>query len=85
MVQLYREIWEWQDNKVLIITQLFRAVNGIPYFLKALSTVIGEMPEMRVILVGQGPIDAKLRALVNQLGLAKYVYFARRILLEEIS
>lgn len=74
----------WQDNKVLIMNRLFRPVYGIPYFIRALPTVIREVPETRVILAGQGPLEHEIRTLVNELGLAEYVCFAGWVPLEEM-
>ena len=66
----------WENNKILIMTRQFKPIYGIEYFINALSHVIEKVPEVRIVLGGQGPLESEIRKRVKGYGLEKYIYFA---------
>jgi glycosyltransferase involved in cell wall biosynthesis len=71
-----RETLGWGDKKILVMTRQFRPIYGIECFIDALPLVMREMPEIRVILVGAGPLENAYRQRIGKLGLDNYVHFA---------
>ncbi len=71
-----RERLGWQKNNVLIMNRQFEPIYGIEYFLEALPIVIKACPQARVLLIGKGSLENKLKSMVEELGMADYVYFA---------
>jgi glycosyltransferase involved in cell wall biosynthesis len=65
----------WVDKKVLIMTRRFEPVYGIEYFIQALPRVVQHEPNVRVILAGAGPLEERIRGLVDHLNLTPYVHF----------
>ncbi|KKR33243.1 MAG: hypothetical protein UT63_C0020G0013 [Candidatus Gottesmanbacteria bacterium GW2011_GWC2_39_8] len=67
----------WDDKKVLICTRNFDIkVHGVEYFILAIPPVLERYPDVRVILVGSGPLEHEYRKLVSKLGLDDVVHFA---------
>jgi glycosyltransferase involved in cell wall biosynthesis len=54
----------------------FAPNKGQVYLLEALQRVRQAMPDVRAILVGQGPLESHLRQVVRRLGLGETVIFA---------
>jgi glycosyltransferase involved in cell wall biosynthesis len=54
----------------------FRAEKGHRHLVAAAKYVIEEIPEARLVLVGQGPLESEVRQQVRQLGLEGSVVFA---------
>ncbi|MGB2601644.1 MAG: glycosyltransferase family 4 protein [Candidatus Omnitrophota bacterium] len=71
-----REELDWKDKKVLISTRSFYPVYGIDLFIKALPEVLRSEPLARVILIGAGPEEERLRGMVADNGLGDVVHFA---------
>jgi glycosyltransferase involved in cell wall biosynthesis len=51
-------------------------VKGLRYLLFAMKDILGEMPEARLLLVGEGPCKSYLMELAKKLGIEKNVFFA---------
>ncbi len=66
----------WQDKRILIMTRNFKPVYGIEYFLKALRNIVKRVPDARVILCGQGPLEGEFRDFIEKEELQEYVHFA---------
>jgi glycosyltransferase involved in cell wall biosynthesis len=54
----------------------FKAHKGHDYLFQAAARVRQEFPHVRFVLVGQGPLEAEIRALVQRRGLEGTVLFA---------
>ncbi len=63
------------DLVVGAVTRFF-AAKGIGYLVEGFARVVREVPRARLLLVGAGPDEAKLRASVECLGLGDRVVFA---------
>jgi len=48
---------------------------GVKYLLEAARLILKEMPSLRVLLVGYGPLENRLKSYAEQLGLSKNVAF----------
>jgi len=57
----------------------FYSYEGLDLLIEALPRILAAKPEVRVLLVGGGPEDGTLRALVGRLGLADKVVFTGRV------
>ncbi len=67
----------WDHKKVLICTRNFDIrVHGVEYLIHAVPAVFERRPDVRVILVGTGPLEHEYRELVSELGLDDVVHFA---------
>ncbi len=51
-------------------------VKGLNYLLLAMKDILREMPEAKLLLVGEGPSKAYLKGLAEKLGIATSVFFA---------
>jgi len=71
-----RERLGWQSNDVLIMNRQFEPIYGIEYFLGALPAVIRNCPKVRILMIGKGSLEEKLRSIVRQEKLSDYVCFA---------
>lgn len=71
-----REKLNWKDKKILIMTRLFKPIYNIKCFLNALPEIIKEVPDTRVILCGNGPLEDEFKSFVMKNKLNEYVHFA---------
>jgi PEP-CTERM/exosortase A-associated glycosyltransferase len=67
------------DAPVLGFIGSFYAYEGLDLAIRAMAELAETNQEVRLLLVGGGPEDARLRALVDQLGLADLVHFTGRV------
>ena len=79
-----RDQLEWNDKKVLIMTRQLRPVYGIDIFLRAVAEIIKEVPDVRALIVGDGPLELELKTLACSLGLSESVRFIGRVDREEL-
>jgi len=79
-----REKLAWANNKILIMNRSFESVYGVHYFIEALPEIVSEEPTTRVVLIGSGPLDQQLRALVAEMKLNKVVTFVGRVPSDEM-
>jgi len=64
------------DGPVLGVVAQLIARKGHRYLLQALPGILAVQPQTQVVFLGQGPLEAELRAEVEQLGLGDTVHFA---------
>lgn len=79
-----RDQLEWNDKKVLIMTRQLKPIYGIDIFLKAVAQIIKEVPDVRALIVGDGPLELELKNLASSLGLGKFVRFTGRVDRQEL-
>jgi glycosyltransferase involved in cell wall biosynthesis len=63
---------------VTLVANLRHAVKDHPTFLRAAQRVHKEVPEAAFVLAGEGELEADLRALAAELGIADAVFFTGR-------
>ena len=68
-----------EGNFVLGFIGSFFAWEGLDLLLEALPQVIARRPDIRLLLVGNGPANAALRAMVERLKLQTHVIFAGQV------
>ena len=67
------------DATVLGFIGSFYAYEGLELAIRAMADLAETNQEVRLLLVGGGPEDKRLRALVDELGLASLVHFTGRV------
>jgi len=72
-------------SRVLGFIGSFYAYEGLDLLIEALPTVLRQMPDVKVLLVGGGPQDAALRRQVMALDLADRVVFTGRVPHAEVN
>jgi PEP-CTERM/exosortase A-associated glycosyltransferase len=73
------------DATVLGFVGSFYAYEGLDVLLRALPGVLQRRPDVRVLLVGGGPAEAKLETLANELGVRDRIVFAGRVAHSEVG
>lgn len=63
----------------------FYAYEGLDILLRAAPALTAERPDLRILLVGGGPEDARLRQMANDLGIADKVVFTGRVPHEQVQ
>lgn len=63
----------------------FYAYEGLDILLRAVPALTAERPELRVLLVGGGPEDARLRQLAKDLNIVDKVVFTGRVPHEQVQ
>ena len=63
----------------------YYAYEGLSLLVSALPQILAEAPDVRLLLVGGGPQEAKLKQLVNELGLDNAVLFTGRVPHDQVS
>lgn len=74
-----------QGMTVLGFIGSFYAYEGLDLLLAALPEVLAKLPHVRLLLVGGGPQETKLKSLAASLGVADKVVFAGRVAHGEVQ
>lgn len=67
------------DARLIGFIGSFYAYEGLDILLRAVPALSAERPDLRVLLVGGGPEDARLRQMAKDLGIADKVVFTGRV------
>ena len=73
------------DARLIGFIGSFYAYEGLDILLRAVPALTAEHPDLRVLLVGGGPEDARLRQLAKDLGIADKVVFTGRVPHEQVQ
>lgn len=73
---LWREKLGWQKNFIFLSNRSFEEIYGVDVIIRAFGLAIKRRPEMRLLLLGRGSLESRLRELVDSLGLSDFVHFA---------
>lgn len=65
-------------NHILFVGRLVEK-KGVRYLLQALAVLLQELPDLKLTIVGDGPLEKEIRLQVNELGLSGSVLFAGSI------
>lgn len=68
-----------EGTKIILFVGRLHPVKGVQYLLMAMKNVHEEMPDARLILVGDGTERERLELLSIQLGIQNYVQFVGRV------
>lgn len=74
-----------EGNIVLGFIGSFYAYEGLSELIRALKSIAVTVPDVRLLLVGGGPEEERLKALVTKLNLGKLVRFVGRVPHEQVS
>ncbi|MEW6021276.1 MAG: TIGR04063 family PEP-CTERM/XrtA system glycosyltransferase [Pseudomonadota bacterium] len=69
----------FEGNRLIGFIGSFYAYEGLDVLLRAVPALAARHPDLRVLLVGGGPQDAKLRQQAKDLGIADKVVFTGRV------
>ena len=75
----WRERLGWQDKRVVGFTGTLVPLKGVDYLLRAAAILMRQHPDLRVLIVGEGPERRRLEALCDDLELGECVHFAGRV------
>jgi glycosyltransferase involved in cell wall biosynthesis len=64
------------DTPLVVSVARFHRQKGLDVLIAAIPDVLERLPDVRIALVGEGPLEAALRAQVGELGLEAHVIFA---------
>jgi 1,2-diacylglycerol 3-alpha-glucosyltransferase len=74
----------WQDEKVLISVGRLGAEKNWETLLRAVAKVYAQQPDLRLVLIGDGPDKTALELLASDLGIAEHVTFTGALPFQEI-
>jgi 1,2-diacylglycerol 3-alpha-glucosyltransferase len=74
----------WQDDKVLVSTGRLATEKNWPTLLQAARKVHRDHPDMRLVIIGDGPEKSELQELAAELGIAERVTFTGELLFADI-
>lgn len=74
----------WQDETVLISVGRLAPEKNWDTLLQAFAQVYRESPELRLVLIGDGPAKDSLQLLASELGIAERVTFTGALPFEEV-
>lgn len=73
------------EAKVLGFIGSFYAYEGLPLLLQALPEILSSFPQARVLLVGGGPDEGRLKELGQKLGVSDRIIFTGRVPHQQIE
>jgi glycosyltransferase involved in cell wall biosynthesis len=79
-----RQSQGWQDDKVIISIGRLAPEKNWETLLRAAAPVYAQLPNIRLVLIGDGPEKQNLEALAAELGIAERVTFTGRLPFEDI-
>lgn len=69
----------WKGNKIVITTRSLEPIYGVEIFLEAAKEVIEKAPDSRMLMLGSGSLEPKVRAFITQHNLQHAIYLAGRV------
>ena len=79
-----RAEWGWPNDKIIISVGRLAEEKNWTTLLQAFALALKELPNLRLVLVGDGQQAQALRQLTGELGIAERVLFAGRVSFEQI-
>ena len=79
-----RAKWGWPDEKIIISVGRLAEEKNWGTLLQAFALALKEQPDLRLVLVGDGPQAQALRQLAGELGITERVLFAGRVPFEQV-
>jgi glycosyltransferase involved in cell wall biosynthesis len=70
-----KELGLARDEPVIGTVSLFRPQKALDVLIRSVPLVARDIPSLKVVIVGAGPEETRLRALVKELGLGRIVRF----------
>lgn len=79
-----REKQGWMNKKILIMARTFKPVYGIEFFLQAMTEVVKKVPDVRVLMCGDGPLRDEFIDFVIKNSLSEYIHFSGNVKNEDL-
>src|SRR5512139_1047449 len=79
-----RAEWNWPDDKLIISVGRLAEEKNWGTLLQAFALALKEQPNLRLVLVGDGPQAQALRQLTEELGITERVLFTGRVSFEQV-
>ena len=79
-----REKYKLQHSKLLLFVGRFVPLKNLPFLLKTFAEIAKEDRKVRLMMVGEGPLDGKIRRLSRKLKVSERVIFTGKIANEEL-
>ncbi len=73
------------DDLILGFIGSFYAYEGLPLLIEAMPDILKENKKIKLLLVGGGPDEAKMKAKIKQLGIEDQVIFTGRVPHEQVQ
>jgi len=84
MANKVREKYNFHDKKLLLFVGRFVPLKNLPFLLKTFAKIAKEDSGVRLMMVGEGPLDGKIRRLSRKLKVSERVIFTGKITNEEL-
>ena len=65
----------WLHDKIIVSTRRHLPMYGVEYLLRAMPLILSEMKDVKLLVLGKGPLLEYHRSLARQLGIEKQVKF----------
>lgn len=72
----WRERLGWQNKFVFLSSRSFEEIYGVDVIISAFSLAIKRCPDMRLLLLGRGSLESRLRQMVEAADISDFVHFA---------
>lgn len=66
---------KWNNNFVFLVVSRLVKIKNVDNIIRAFSKIYKDFPEARLVIVGDGPLQVKLKSLIQELGLSGQVDF----------
>lgn len=71
------------SNSVVFVGRLVEK-KGVPYLLQAINDLTDDFPDLRLDIIGAGPLESQLKSQVHELGLRDVVFFLGPLAHEDV-
>jgi len=69
----------WEDAFVLLSLRSWEPIYGVDVILRAFTHAVRQIPELRLLLLGDGSLAPKIRSYITQEGLSDYISIEGRV------
>jgi len=74
-----REKWNLSKDKIVLFVGRLDLNKGIKYLIEAFSKIIIDIPNARLMIVGDGPLKNDIKKIVSMHNMEKYIIFAGNV------
>lgn len=75
---------KFNNNFIVLWVGRFRTEKGIEYLIRAMLFLVGRIKNIRLLLIGEGPMELKLKELTKKLNLDEFIVFIGKVPNEKI-
>lgn len=74
-----RKIFGWEDCKVVVSARALEASHGAMDFVRAMTCIVNQQPDIRVLMLGDGSLMPEVRGYVQSRGIAEKFHLAGQV------